>query len=312
MIGEVPPQYFQEIIFFLNIIHFIQLMKQNIIIKDKEISYILVDGEEYFNLTEIGNLDEESREDLVRSWMRNRLTLESLIVWEHINNPNFKGDALDTFRMEAGLNSFNMTPRKWIEATNAKGIISKAGRHGGGTFAHRHLALHFAAWLNPEFNMRMIIELDRLKQEEVKRLKQGEKWDLRREFSKINYHIHTKAIETHIIPRHNLPTKNQGILYASEADLLNKVIFDMTASEWKIQNPEAKGNIRDTATDVQLTVLANLESHNSELIKQGLDQAERFEILEKIASEQLTILYERQQQAVFKSLVVKKKKKNGD
>jgi KilA-N domain len=283
-------------------------VKQNIVIKNKEISYILVEGEEYFNLTEIGDLDEESRDDLVRSWMRNRLTLESLIVWEQINNSDFKGDALDTFRMEASLNSFNMTPKKWVESTNAIGIISKAGRYGGGTFAHRHLALHFAAWLNPEFNMRMIIELDRLKQEEVKRLKQGEKWDLRREFSKINYHIHTKAIETHIIPRHNLPAKNQGIIYASEADLLNKVVFDMTAAEWRLQNPEAKGNLRDIASDIQLTVLSNIESHNSELIKQGLDQAERFEILEKIASEQLTILYDHQQQAVFKSISARKKK----
>jgi hypothetical protein len=281
-------------------------MKQNIVIKDKEISYILVDGEEYYNLTEIGTLDEESRDDLVRSWMRNRLTLESLIVWEQINNPNFKGDALDTFRKEAGLNSFNLTPRKWIEATDAKGIISKAGRYGGGTFAHRHLALHFAAWLNPEFNMRMIIELDRLKMEEIQKLKEGERWDLRREFSKINYHIHTKAIETHIIPKHNLPAKSQGIIYASEADLLNKVVFDMTASEWRDQNPDKKGNIRDNASDIQLTILANIESHNSELIKQGMSQEERFEILEKICSEQLEILYAEQQKEMFKKLKSKK------
>ena len=168
-------------------------MEQNIIIKDKPISFILIDGVEYFNLTEIGTLDEESRDDLVRSWMRNRLTLESLIVWEQMFNPNFKGDALDTFRKEAGLNSFNLTPKKWIEATDAVGIISKAGRYGGGTFAHRHLALLFAAWLNPEFNMRMIIELDRLKQAELLLLKESQEWNLRREFSKINYHIHTKV-----------------------------------------------------------------------------------------------------------------------
>lgn len=212
-------------------------MKQNIVIKGQEISFILVDGVEYFNLTEIGKLDEESRDDLVRSWMRNRLTLESLIVWEQLNNADFKGDVLDTFRMEAGLNSFSMTPKKWIEATQAKGIISKAGRYNSGTFAHRHLALHFAAWLNPEFNMRMIIELDRLKTEEIRQLKEGERWDLRREFSKINYHIHAKAIQTHIIPNHNLPAKNQGIIYASEADLLNKILFDMTASDWKFKTP---------------------------------------------------------------------------
>jgi hypothetical protein len=282
-------------------------MKQNIIIKEKEISFILVDGVEYFNLTEIGTLDDDSREDLVRSWMRNRLTLESLIVWEEMFNPHFKGDDIDTFRKEAGLNTFNLTPKKWIESTNAKGIISKAGRYGGGTFAHRHLALLFAAWLNPEFNMRMIIELDRLKQEEMQQLKESSQWDMRREFSKINYHIHTKAIETHIIPRHNLPVKNQGIIYASEADLLNKIIFDMTASEWKFQNPDKKGNIRDAASNIQLTVLANLESHNADLIKQGLNQEDRFDLLEKICAEQLEILYQREQNELFKK---KKNSKN--
>ena len=278
-------------------------MKQNIIIKDKEISFILVDGVEYFNLTEIGTLDEDSRDDLVRSWMRNRLTLESLIVWEQMFNPNFKGDDTDTFRKEAGLNSFNLTPKKWIESTNAVGIISKAGRYGGGTFAHRHLALLFAAWLNPEFNMRMIIELDRLKQEELQQLKESQQWDLRREFSKINYHIHSKAIETHIIPKHNLPVKSQGIVYASEADLLNKVVFDMTASEWRAQNPEKKGNIRDQATNIQLTVLANLESHNAELIRQGMNQKDRFDLLDTICTEQLAILYNKQ----LKTLSKKKK-----
>jgi KilA-N domain len=276
------------------------MSKQNIVIRDKEISFILVDGVEYFNLTEIGTLDEESRDDLVRSWMRNRLTLESLIVWEQMFNPNFKDDVLDTFRKEAGLNSFNLTPKKWIEATDAKGIISKAGRYGGGTFAHRHLALLFAAWLNPEFNMRMIIELDRLKQEELLALKESQQWDMRREFSKINYHIHTKAIETHIIPRHNLPAKNQGIVYASEADLLNKVVFDMTSAEWKAQNPDKKGNIRDAASNIQLTILANLESHNAELIRQGLSQEDRIEALEKINAEQLEVLYEKQLKEVFK------------
>lgn len=280
-------------------------MKQNITIKNKDISFILVDGVEYFNLTEIGSLDEESRDDLVRSWMRNRLTLESLIVWEQTFNPDFKGDDLDTFRKEAGLNSFNLTPKKWVETTNAKGILSKAGRHGGGTFAHRHLALLFAAWLNPEFNMRMIIELDRLKQEELKQLKENQEWDIRREFSKINYHIHSKAIETHIVPKHNLPTKNQGIIYASEADLLNKVLFDMTASEWKDQNPDAKGNIRDNASNIQLTILANLESHNAELIRQGMNQEERFDILDKISQEQLGILYQKEQKEMFKKKKLK-------
>ena len=278
-------------------------MQQNIIIKDKEISFILVGGVEYFNLTEIGTLDEDSRDDLVRSWMRNRLTLESLIVWEQMFNPNFKGDDTDTFRKEAGLNSFNLTPKKWIESTNAVGIISKAGRYGGGTFAHRHLALLFAAWLNPEFNMRMIIELDRLKQEELQQLKESQQWDLRREFSKINYHIHSKAIETHIIPKHNLPVKSQAIVYASEADLLNKVVFDMTASEWRAQNPEKKGNIRDQSTNIQLTDLANLESHNAELIRQGMNQKDRFDLLDTICTEQLAILYDKQ----LKTLSKKKK-----
>ena len=276
------------------------MSKQNIVIKDKEISFILVDGEEYFNLNEIGKLEGDLRDDLIRSWMRNRMTLESLIVWEQEFNLNFKGDALDTFRKEAGLNSFNMTPKKWVEATNAKGIKSIAGRYNSGTFAHRQLALLFAAWLNPEFNMRMIIALDKLSKEAEKQLKESQQWDMRREFSKINYHIHTKAIETHIIPRHNLPAKNQGIVYASEADLLNKVIFDMTSAEWKAQNPDKKGNIRDAASNIQLTILANLESHNAELIRQGLSQEDRIEALEKINAEQLEVLYEKQLKEVFK------------
>ena len=142
--------------------------------------------------------------------------------------------------------------------------------------------------------------MDRLKQEELKQLQDAQHWDLRREFSKINYHIHTKAIETHIIPRHNLPLKNQGIVYASEADLLNKVVFDMTASDWRLQNPEKKGNIRDHANPIQLTILANLESHNAELIRQGLSQEDRFDLLDAINTRQLEILYDEQVKALAK------------
>ena len=185
--------------------------------------------------------------------------------------------------------------------------MSKSGRYGGGTYAHKHIALAFAAWVSAEFNLTLMEELDRLKTEES--LKLGQAWDVRRELSKVNYYIQTDAIQKHIAPQYALPTKHQFMIYASEADLLNKVVFDITASEWRIQNPEAKGNIRDAASDMQLVVLTNLESHNSELIKKGIPQGERFEILEKICLEQLEVLLKRQQNETFKQLKAAKTKK---
>ena len=222
------------------------------------------------------------------------------------HNPDFKGVKFDAFKNQAGENAFTLSPQKWIEMTHAKGIISKSVRYGGGTFAHKHIALAFAAWVSAEFNLTLMEELDRLKSEESLRL--GQTWDVKRELSKINYYIHTDAIQKHITPQYALPVKHHGIIYASEADLLNKVLFDMTAAEWRLNNPGAVGNIRETASDIQLVVLANLESHNAELIKKGISQEERLDILEKICLEQYDVLLKRQQKELFKKLKSPKNK----
>ena len=273
-------------------------VKQSITIREKEIPIMLIDGEQFVCITEMAKMDEESRDDLVRYFMRNRDNFEMLGEWEKKNNPDFKGVEFDTLLKEkAGKNTFSMTPTRFIMLCNAKGFIVINGRYGG-VFVHRHIAIAFAYWMDPKFALYVIEEFDRFKQ--------SEHWDLRRELSKINYHLQTDAIQKHLLPRYNLPVKSQGIVFASEADLLNKVVFDMTASEWRTQNPEKKINIRDTASDIQLTVLANLESHNSELIKQGLPQAERYDVLEKICLEQLEVLFQKQQKEMFKKLKTKK------
>jgi hypothetical protein len=277
-------------------------MKHTIIINESEISVAIIDEREYVSLSDIAYAYGGDQRT-IQNWMRTRQGLEILGLWEIDNNDAFKRLEFEAFLAEAGNNAFLMSPKKWIETTNAKGLVSKQGR-GGATLGHKYIALGFASWLNSAIHYQLIKAFDRLNGNQT--------WNAIREASKRNYLLHATAIQKHILPKHNLPARNQGIVYASEADLLNKVIFDMTAADWRLQNPEAKGNLRDTASDVQLTVLANLESHNSELIKQGLDQAERFEILEKIAAEQLSILYERQQQAVFKSIAAKKKNKTKD
>ncbi len=281
-------------------------MNKNITIKidNLNISIKEVNEQEYISLTDIARLKSEEPKDVIRNWMRLKNTVLLLGFWETKHNPLFKGVEFDSFKNQAGENAFTLSPQKWIEDTNAIGIISKSGRFGGGTYAHKHIALSFATWVSAEFNLMLMEELDRLKTEENSRL--GTAWDVRRELSKINYHLHTNAIQQHIVPKYALPEKQHGILYASEADLLNKVIFDMTSAEWKAQNPDKKGNMRDNASDIQLTVLANLESHNAELIKKGIPQEERFTILEKICFEQLEILVQKQQQEVFKKIKAKK------
>ncbi len=272
-----------------------------------DISIKEVNEQSYISLTDIARAKSDEPKDVIANWMRLKNTIQLLGFWEIRHNPNFKGVEFDAFKNQAGENAFTLSPQKWIEMTNATGIISKSGRYGGGTFAHKHIALAFAAWVSAEFNLTLMEELDRLKTEES--LKLGQSWDIRRELSKINYHIQTDAIQKHMTPQYALPSKHQSLIYASEADLLNKVLFDMTAAEWRLQHPETQGNIRDTASDMQLVVLANLESHNSELIKQGINQEERFEILEKICFEQLEVLLQRKQNEVFKKLKGTKSKK---
>ena len=201
-------------------------------------------------------------------------------------NPNFKPFEFDGFRKQAGLNSFVLTPKRWIETTNAIGITSKSGRYGG-TFAHKDIAFEFASWISIEFKLYVIKEFQRLKEEETNRLKLD--WNLQRSLAKINYTIHTDAIKERLIPE-KLTPKQTSFVYASEADLLNMALFGKTAAEWRTENPDAKGNIRDQATLEQLVVLSNLESINAVLIRQGLEQSERLTQLNQVAITQMTSL----------------------
>lgn len=240
---------------------------------------------DYISLTDIARRkDADATDDLIRSWLRNRNTIEFVGLWEQLNNPGFKPVEFDGFRKQAGLNSFTLTPKQWIEKTGAIGIESKAGRYGG-TFAHLDIALEFASWISVEFKLYLIKEFQRLKEDERK----GLDWDVRRNLAKINYRIHTEAIKTNLIP--NEVNKEQAnFTYASEADVLNVALFGITAKQWRDANKSEKGNIRDQANGAQLVCLSNLESLNAEFIKQGLPQADRLRKLNAIAIEQMRIL----------------------
>ncbi|MBZ0212164.1 MAG: KilA-N domain-containing protein [Nitrospirae bacterium] len=249
------------------------------------ISVVSDDRGDFISLTDMARAFGD--DGLIYSWMRNRNTVEFLGIWESIHNPEFKGGEFETFRLEAGLNSFHLTPRKWIEATGAIGIYSQAGRYGGGTFAHRDIAFEFGSWLSPEFKLYLIKEFQRLKDAEAERL--SLEWNLNRSLSKLNYRIHTDAIKAHLIPP-TLTKAQEGVVYANEADLLNVAMFGTTAKEWKDSNPEADGNMRDHASIPQLLVLANLESLNAHWVREGLPQEERLRRLRAAAVQQLKSL----------------------
>lgn len=262
---------------------------KKITVQNTEISVLIgKDDNDYISLTDMVRANEG--EDHIRNWMRNKNTLEYLGVWESLNNPDFKGVEFDTFMKEAGLNRFNMTPRKWIDATNAIGIVSKAGRNGG-TYAHRDIAFNFGMWISPTFQLYIVKEYQRLKEQESSPL--SLEWNAKRILSKTNYALHTDAIKNVIIPKMNIQSIKQGIIYATEADMLNIILFGCKAKEWNEANPKlvSKGlNIRETASINQLVVLSNMESANSEMIKQGLPREQRFEVLHKMAKEQLKVL----------------------
>ncbi len=245
------------------------------------------DLEDYISLTDIARYKDINHTDsIIQNWLRNRNTVELLGFWETIYNPNFKPLEFEGFRKQAGLNSFVMTPKKWIESTNAIGIVSKSGRYGG-TFAHKDIALEFASWISIEFKLYVIKEFQRLKEVENNREKLD--WNLQRTISKINYKIHTDAIKENLIPKEISKTQ-ASFVYASEADILNVAIFGKTAKEWKEEALENTGNIRDEATIEQLVVLSNLESINSLLIQQNLSQNERIIQLNKVAISQMISL----------------------
>jgi len=242
---------------------------------------------DYISLTDIARYKETEHTDtVIQNWLRNRNTVELLGFWEILNNPNFNPLEFEGFRRQTGLNSFVLTPKRWIEATNAIGIVSKAGRYGG-TFAHRDIAMEFASWISIEFKLYVIKEFQRLKEEENSRLKL--EWNLQRTLAKVNYHIHTNAIKENLIPK-EVTKKQMQLIYADEADLLNIALFGITAKEWREVHPNKEGNIRDEATLEQLVVLSNLESINALLIRQGLSQAERLVELNKTAIAQMKTL----------------------
>ena len=215
-----------------------------------------------------------------------------------MNNPDFKPVEFDGFRKQAGLNSFTLTPKQWIKSTNAKGLISKAGRYGG-TYAHKDIAFEFASWISVEFKLYLIKEFQRLKNEEKKLLG----WDIKRNLTKINYRIHTDAIKENLIPKEL--TKSQiNHIYASEADILNMALFSMTAQEWRNKNSDKKGNIRDYANIAQLICLSNLENLNALFISEGMPQEKRLSKLNKIAIQQMKLLIE---ESIIKNLEQKNK-----
>lgn len=241
--------------------------------------------DDYISLTDIARYKSDEPKMVIQNWMRNRNTIEFLGVWEGLHNPDFKGIEFDAFRKEAGLNSFTMTPTKWISATNAKGVKVKRG-HGGGTYAHVDIAFEFASWISPEFKLYIIKDYQRLKSDENSRL--SLEWNERRLFTKINYRIHTDAVKENLAP--NIKGKGGKFVYATEADVLNVALFGRTAKQWRDENPNKPGNLRDGATLHQLIVLANLESMNAQLIKEGRSRQERAEYLNAMAREQLSAL----------------------
>ena len=253
-----------------------------------EISIVSKGNEDdYISLTDIAkykNID--SPADVVKNWLRSRNTIEFLGLWEQMNNPDFKLVEFDQFKNEAGANAFVLSPQKWISTTGAIGIISKSGRYGG-TFAHKDIAFEFASWVSPEFKLYIIKDYQRLKGDENSKL--SLEWNVNRMLSKLNYRIHTDAIKENLISN-DLTNKEIGITYANEADVLNVALFGKTAKEWRNEEPDIKGNIRDYATIEQLIVLVNLENLNANFIEKGMEQRQRLIELNKIARVQLKSL----------------------
>lgn len=249
-----------------------------------DIKFVKFNDDDFISLTDIAKYKWDKSDVLIQSWMRNRNTVEFLWLWETLNNPSFKPHEFEGFRKEAWLNSFLMSPKKWTETTNAIWIISKSGKYGW-TFAHKDIAFEFANWISVEFRLYFIKEFQRLKQEELKTID----WSAKRFLTKVNYKIHTDAIKENLIPK-ELSKNDVNLVYADEADILNKSLFWITAREWRKFNSWKKWNIRDEATIEQLIILANIESLNAELIKMWFKQAERLKTLNKVAITQMKSL----------------------
>ena len=242
---------------------------------------------EFISLTDIARYRSIDPRITIHNWLRSRDIVEFLGLWEELHNPDFKRVEFDTFKTDAGTNAFVFSIKDWTEQLGAIGLFSKSGRYGGGIYAHIDIAFEFASWISPEFKLYVIKDYQRLKEDENSRLSLS--WNLNREISKLNYRVHTDSIKENLIPRELTP-EQVSFTYASEADLLNTVLFGMTAKEWRGSNPNEKGNIRDNATLYQLLVLANMESYNAILIKQEKSQAERMQLLYELAVQQMTTL----------------------
>ena len=265
------------------------MKSEKIDVQGTEVTIFQKEQKDYLSLTDIARYkNPHEPKDVVKNWLRSKNTIEFIGLWEILNNSNFKGVEFDHFKNEAGYNSFTLSPKKWIETTNAIGIISKSGRYGG-TYAHQDIAFEFASWISAEFKLYLIKEFQRLKSDETRR--QQLEWNVSRTLAKVNYLVHTNAVKEHLIPDDLFKSKKRFV-YADEADLLNFALFNRTAASWRKEHPGEKGNIRDTATIEQLVVLSNLESFNSELIKEGLDADTRLKKLNQIAIQQMQIMIE--------------------
>ena len=254
-------------------------------VKETIVRTMQINGTDYICITDIARLKNPIEpKDVVKNWMRTKNTIEYLGLWEMLNNPNFKGVEFDPIFREAGSNAFTMSPTRWVELTNAIGIIIRGGVKGG-TYAQRDIAFKFASWVSVEFELYLIKEFQRLKEVEQQALG----WSAKRELAKINYHIHTDAIKENLIPQ-EIDAYHRSLIYAEEADVLNVALFGITAKEWREANPELKGNMRDYATINQLICLSNMENINAVFINDGMPQSDRLQKLNQIAIQQMTVL----------------------
>ena len=263
---------------------------------NQKITYMKINDEDYISITDM--LKSKDGDFFVSDWLRNRNTIEFLGIWEEIHNPTFNYGEFAIIKSQAGLNSYKLSVKEWVEKTNAIGIISKAGRYGG-TYAHKDIAFEFGMWISPKFKLLLIKEFERLKKEEQKQLG----WNAKRELSKINYKIHTSAIKHNLIPT-KLTKEQINYVYAEEADVLNMALFGITAKEWRKEHPDLDGNIRDYASINELICLSNLENLNSVFINDGMNQSMRLEKLNKIAISQIEILNESDSMENAKDLII--------
>jgi len=257
--------------------------KKTINIEGREITILPQDKADFISLTDMAR--SQLQEVVIIKWLSLKSTIEYLGEWEALYNPDFNYTEFGTIKNSAGSNNYVLSVKQWIESTNAIGLTAKAGRYGG-TYGHKDIAFHFGMWISPKFQLLLVKEYQRLKEDESNRLQL--EWNLQRTLSKINYKIHTDAIKEIIVP--TLSKSQINFVYANEADLLNVALFGITAKQWKENNPDTKGNMRDDASIEQLVVLSNMESINALLIEQGLPQKERLIQLNKVAITQLKSL----------------------